>query len=839
MPRSPSHLRFAYQDDDFKEEDNLEEDENDQIFDTNSQQGHGDEDQSPRGGGDELASLRSDFNLFRTDTLAFNAKLERFMNAFMVGDRVGSVPGGTSAPSGSASVRQGADPSLQIRADGVGGSVQGHEPQTNPGGHAPVPGGPTSVSDNTNRVHGNTVGGDADGTGDPFAGSEGGSRDPASVGGTKTATNAGEGLVRTRQGLEQIGSDRRRAASVLPPNTQRQTGRSGDSGKGSATRGTTPQGAFKGDRRNDSANGQRRSASPNRDTARGANKPGQSPFNISFAGYGASDGQGSSEGSKSTMDSDMFVYNAKAPERNAPVGKMLAKSSTFADFTTPEKRIPREDEDMNDEEFGDVYTPSRGRRLNVPNVYAPALRVDQEVGAVRIMQMEAYKGQPIQLADNKPLTHKVIVKAIKDVTQYRSETGSDIRFLEIMDEGSRDAVITIFTDHLQEPYSIDDLERELEGNIIAALLAHIRPHTAQAYQQILCGVVMKNPTSTMLTKYGETMHRDMMTYTLEFYNMWSVLRFSSSAYSVELQEARSMTRNSSLRSGRISSMYGAGEKRGRFEPSLNKAYANNPKSNKKREDDRNRPASLLTMFLDGMPGTLGADLYNLMGFHDGGGEDKNKNVYHMEFPDFIAVWRSCLYDLYKEVDKVTPLVRALASVGRLDRDREKQYTSYKDRNTRQSGKVNAVEFQEDSVALCDVCAIDIAKSGKADDSAVAKAGFCWSFLMGKPCREGPLCSYQHSQEAYRSLLITLQKFTPPDGVWGPSKQRRQELIKTKNMSGPMIVPRPRTTAVNEVTNPTVVKSSVDEDISTETDEEADLEHWNNQQVQAVNFESPY
>lgn len=150
---------------------------------------------------------------------------------------------------------------------------------------------------------------------------------------------------------------------------------------------------------------------------------------------------------------------------------------------------------------------------------------------MRVQATAEYKGTTVRLG----MRYVDMFKMLREVCKYRTDAGINMRVVEIMDVSSRDAVIAIMCAKRVEAgdpdeYTEADLDRESEGTIIEALLYPLKPTTALQYQQQLAHVRMRQPASTLLTKFDQSVLPAMMEHAVEFHAMWSLLRFDSDAY---------------------------------------------------------------------------------------------------------------------------------------------------------------------------------------------------------------------------------------------------------------------------------------------------------------------
>ena len=667
---------------------------------------------------------------------------------------------------------------------------------------------------------GGSPGGLTVGVGSPLL--TGGLQDSQLNSGLRDEPAVDEELVIAKRGLGQMGSDRRHASSAPPPSTNVQIP---PAGTNTCEKDLLPAG-------NDPTISNSSSNQDGNFLGDAVNPPNASTFMGPPNTSGSVSKKSSKHRSKRKAGSDA--------KRGNVVNDMF---STPHKQSAPPPPNPGDGGDDDDDDSGsssdsifsegeDGYTPSKSRDIKS---LGRGRKSSNGVGTVRIHQQKDYTGTRIIFHEGKPLEFTVLISAIIGIYQYRAEKGMHLyRWVEIMDDSSKDYVMSVIQDSMPERlYSAADLLNESEGKIIDALLKDIKPTSAKQYQRALKRVVMKPVQSTLLAKYGETLHRQLMAYTQDFYNMWSLLRFDPNVYNAVL---RKMRRNGDFRADStnhgLSAMYGASDSKSQFEPSLLYPWGKQPKSNNKLNGEYvDKPQSLLEMFLDGMGGSLGGEMYAVCGFHDNGSGDDAKNVHNMSFPQFIGAWRKALFDRYKEVQNIIPLVRALATVNYSSKEAFKNKFVSSARNNH----VHEVNVpSEDIPVLCEVCSVDVYRQGKAERSTDNKdLGVCLSFIMGKPCTRGPACLYQHTREAVAALTKRLAIFAPPpEQGYNPSKAGRQELVGNKVRLA--IKPRIQA-AVNAV--PSVQEEGGDS--SDSVDEDAQLEEWERQQVHAVNFESPY
>jgi hypothetical protein len=335
----------------------------------------------------------------------------------------------------------------------------------------------------------------------------------------------------------------------------------------------------------------------------------------------------------------------------------------------------------------------------------------------------------------------------------------------------------------------------------------------------------------MLTTYTDTVHRDLVQYSQDFFNVWSLLRFSKDVYNGVLRRKRNPTPYDNELDE--ASIYGAHPtKSGPFEPTLNHRMGSAPLYGRKDQygEQEDKLKSLLEMFLSGMPGNFGSDLYNHMGFHKDGGGSPDRNVKEMDFPTFISAWRSALFVIYKDMDNISPMVRALAAVGRGTYTSSANASSFKHKKTT---TVNEVEQHEDQQTLvCEVCAVIDPKEAK-EKSPISKADFCLSLLLGNNCLQGDQCKRKHSKEAFAEFAKEVRKFGETNMNWAPSKQPGKVLVARSGAKyTPKIIQRPQVTNlgsrnIHEVTE----QGEFEED-----DEEENMLDWHMDQVNAVHFE---
>jgi hypothetical protein len=234
------------------------------------------------------------------------------------------------------------------------------------------------------------------------------------------------------------------------------------------------------------------------------------------------------------------------------------------------------------------------------------------------------------------------------------------------------------------------------------------------------------------------------------------------------------------------------------------------------------------MFLSGMPDSFGSDLYNHIGFHKDGGGEPDKNVKDMSFLTFISAWKASLFVIYKQVDNISPMVRALSSMGR------GTYAAYNTNSfkNKKNSAVHEVFEEELQTMMCEVCAVDVHKNEK-EQSPISKANFCLSLLLGNDCLRGDQCQHKHSREAYAEFAKEVRKFGETNLQWAPSKQPRKKLVSKSGATyTPKIIQRPQ---VGNLGSKTI--NEVEEHESFEEDgEEEHLLNWHMEQVNAVHFE---
>jgi hypothetical protein len=461
------------------------------------------------------------------------------------------------------------------------------------------------------------------------------------------------------------------------------------------------------------------------------------------------------------------------------------------------------DEDSDSESDEDSRAAAKAKAQRRKRVARKGAAQDKDRNT-RLQTVKEYDGPKIA----PTTTHAGFAVVLTEVNNYRSVHGVKLSIAEVMTDVCKDNVcaqlqsVRVAKGNWKE-YTRFELESESDGILLQALLEKIKPATAQQWQSIMGKVKMKMPLSTLMVSFSQHTQTAMMEYVADFNAIWGLLRFSAGAYD-------------------RGEMHGAGRHRSEFEPTPSRPVTEAPKSGKSNgygQTSQKKLLSLISIFLDGMPGTFGADMYTTFGFnsHVENGAAAQLNTKKMEWRQVSAAWRTSIMDTAKTCKDISPLARALGTLNRVGADS----TKYQERDGRDrrgdSGKpsYNGVRSykQPDKPVVAEVSMCQDNEQVYAVGDP--PTGFCLALAQDRDCRDGPDCPYGHSELQYKEWMKGHGEHFRPRHGFRPSPERYKRLVPNNSFKPKA----PVYGQVRVVPRPQEVVNAIRESSDTESEEE--------------------